>query len=199
MKTGRDMERQTPGTLLAAVHRAEDWPKRPVIAVAFGGRSNVGKSSLLNKLVGASGARTSKTPGRTQGIYLYETGDDWVAADLPGFGFAKTSRQSRAQWKELAGAFFRDHPPLLTVQLIDPNITTSDYDLEFRDYLQEMGLASIVVATKADRLSQSDRARATRRIEEQFGPLLFVSIKTGEGIGLLKKQISKALAEGGRE
>ncbi len=189
----------SPGTLVAAVHRPEDWPKRPFVSVAFGGRSNVGKSSLLNRLIGASGARTSKTPGRTQGIYLYETGEGWLAADLPGFGFAKVSRQSRSLWKELAGALYRDHAPLLTVQLIDPRIPTSDYDLEFRDFLNEMGLTSIAVATKADRLSQSDRSRAARRMEEQFGPLLFVSTKTGEGIEILKKQIKEALAERGRE
>jgi GTP-binding protein len=181
------------------VHRAEDWPKRPVDAVAFGGRSNVGKSSLLNRLIGAGAARTSKTPGRTQGIYLYESGEEWVAADLPGFGFAKTSRESRAVWKDLAGDFFQERPPLLTVQLIDPRIPTSDYDLDFRDYLHDLRLASIVVATKADRLNQSDRSGAARRMEKDFGPLLFVSAKTGEGIELLRKHIRQALAGRGRE
>jgi GTP-binding protein len=187
------------GTLIAAVHRSEDWPKRPLAAVAFGGRSNVGKSSLLNRLIGAEAARTSKTPGRTQGVYLYESGEGWVAADLPGFGFAKTSRESRALWKELAGDFFHERPPLLTVQLIDPRIPTSDYDLDFRDYLHDLRLASIVVATKADRLNQSDRSGAARRMEKDFGPLLFVSAKNGEGIELLRKQIRQALAGRGRE
>ena len=189
----------TAGTLVAAVHRTEDWPKRSFISVAFGGRSNVGKSSLLNGLIGASAARTSKTPGRTQGIYLYDSGEGWLAADLPGFGFAKVSRQARSLWQELAGAFFDERAPLLTVQLIDPRIPTSDYDLEFRDYLHDRGLASIVVATKADQLNQSDRFRAARRMEKEFGPLLFVSAKTGEGIEFLKKRIGKALAEGERE
>jgi len=185
------------GTLLAAVQRPEDWPKKPFAAVAFGGRSNVGKSSLLNRLIGAAAARTSKTPGRTQGVYLYDSGEGWVAADLPGFGFAKTSRQSRTLWEELAGAFFQERPPLLTVQLIDPRIPTSDYDLDFRDYLHDLRLPSIVVATKADRLNQSDRSQAARRVEKDFGPLLFVSAKNGEGIDRLKKQIRQALA--GRE
>ena len=187
------------GTLLAAIHRPEDWPKKPFAAVAFGGRSNVGKSSLLNRLIGAAAARTSKTPGRTQGVYLYDSGDGWVAADLPGFGFAKTSRQSRALWKELSGAFFQERPPLLTVQLIDPRIPTSDYDLDFRDYLHDLRLPSIVVATKADRLNQSDRSQAARRVEKDFGPLLFVSAKSGEGIDFLRKQIRQALAGRGRE
>lgn len=188
-----------PGTLIAAVHRQEDWPRDARPSVAFGGRSNVGKSSLLNRLIGSPAARTSKTPGRTRGIYLYDSGEAWLAADLPGFGFARTSRESRSLWKELAGAFFQKRPPLLTVQLIDPRIPTSDYDLEFRDYLHDLGLASIVVATKADRLNQSDRSQATRRMEKDFGSLLFVSSKTGEGIEVLKKQVKRALADGERE
>jgi len=187
------------GTLLAAVHRPEDWPKSKAPAIAFGGRSNVGKSTLLNRLLGASAARTSKTPGRTQGIYLYDSGEGWIAADLPGFGFAKASREARSAWSELAGSFFHEHPPHLTVQLIDPKIPTSDYDLEFRDYLHDLRIASVVVATKADRLNQSDRSRSRKQIEKDFGPLLFVSAKTGEGIEILKKQIRQALAERGRE
>jgi GTP-binding protein len=168
-------------------------------AVAFGGRSNVGKSTLLNLLIGASAARTSKTPGRTQGIYLYESGEGWVAADLPGFGFAKASREARSAWNELAGSFFQERAPHLTVQLIDPKIPTSDYDLEFRDYLHDLRIASVIVATKADRLNQSDRSRSRKQIERDFGPLLFISAKTGEGIEILKKQIRQALAERGRE
>ena len=159
----------------------------------------MGKSSLLNRLVGASAARTSKTPGRTRGIYLYDSGDGWTAADLPGFGFAKASRESREQWNLLAGTYFRERPPLLTVQLIDPKIPTSDYDLDFRNYLHDLRLASIVVATKADRLSQSDRSRASRRLENDFGPALFVSAKTGEGIESLRQRIRQSLAASGRE
>jgi GTP-binding protein len=188
-----------PGSLIAAVHRPADWPSRLPPSIAFGGRSNVGKSTLLNLLIGSRAARTSKTPGRTQGIYLYDSGEGWAAADLPGFGFAKASRESRSAWSELAGAFFREHPPHLTVQLIDPRINTSDYDLEFRDYLHDLRIDSVVVATKADRLSQSDRSRSRKQMEKDFGPLLFVSAKTGEGIEILKKKIRQALAERERE
>jgi GTP-binding protein len=195
--TGRAIP--SAGSLLAAVHRPEDWPKRLSPSIAFGGRSNVGKSTLLNRLIGSRAARTSKTPGRTQGIYLYDSGEGWVAADLPGFGFAKASRETRSAWSELAGVFFREHPPHLTVQLIDPRISTSDYDLEFRDFLHDLRIPSVVVATKADRLSQSDRSRSRKQIEKDFGPLLFVSAKTGEGIEILRNRIRQALAERGRE
>jgi GTP-binding protein len=199
MNRHRDDRQSGPGALLAAVHRPDDWPKRPGPAIAFGGRSNVGKSTLLNRLIGVSAARTSKTPGRTQGIYLYESGEGWVAADLPGFGFARASREARDAWGALTGFFFGEHPPHLTVQLVDPKIETSDYDLEFRDYLHRLRIPSIVVATKADRLNQSDRSRSRARMERHFGPLLFVSGRTGEGIEILKQQIRQALAASGRE
>ena len=199
IRTKLEGPKTAAGALLAAVHRPEDWPGRLPPAIAFGGRSNVGKSTLLNRLVGAPAARTSKTPGRTQGIYLYDSGEGWAAADLPGFGFARASRQARTAWGALAGTFFSERPPRLTVQLIDPKIPISDYDLEFRDYLHRLRIASIVVATKADRLSQSDRSRSRKQMEGQFGPLLFVSARTGEGIEILKHQIRQTLARSGQE
>lgn len=185
--------------LLAAVHRPEDLPRRGVPIVAFAGRSNVGKSSLLNRLLGVAAARTSRTPGRTQGIYLYDSDKGWIAADLPGFGFARRSKTARESWAVLAAAFFEGEGPHLTAQLIDPRIPTSEFDLEFRDYLRGLSLPSICVATKADRMKRTERAEASRRLEREFGPVHFVSSRTGEGVEQLKRKISQALADGGRE
>ncbi|MGH9441304.1 MAG: ribosome biogenesis GTP-binding protein YihA/YsxC [Thermoanaerobaculia bacterium] len=182
--------------LLAAVHAPGDFPAHIGPLVAFGGRSNVGKSSLLNALLGIPVARTSKTPGRTRAIYLFDTREGWVAADLPGFGFAAVSRGDRASWKELAASLFERETPLLTVQLIDSRIPTSDFDLDFRDYLRDLALRSSCVATKADRLNQSERSRARARLEKEFGDVLFVSSRTGEGIEALRKRIQKELSNG---
>jgi GTP-binding protein len=182
--------------LLAAVHGPGDFPQKVGKLVAFGGRSNVGKSSLLNTLLRANVARTSKTPGRTRAIYLFDSGSGWIAADMPGFGFASGSRDERASWKELAAALFEKHTPLLTVQLIDPRIPTSDFDLDFRDYLRDLALRSACVATKADRLNQSERSHARARLEKEFGDVLFVSMRTGEGIEILRKRIHKELSHG---
>ena len=175
------------------MHRPEDFPRSAGKVVAFGGRSNVGKSSLLNKLIGESVARVSKTPGRTRAIYLFDSGTGWIAADLPGFGFAAGSRGERDSWRALAASLFEENAPLLTVQLVDPRIPTSDFDLDFRDYLRNLALRSACVATKADRLSQSERSRARARLEKEFGDVLFVSSRTGEGIEALKKRIQKEL------
>lgn len=182
--------------LLAAVHGPGDFPPLVRNLVAFGGRSNVGKSSLLNALLKAPVARTSKAPGRTRAIYLFDSNAGWVAADLPGFGFAAASRGERASWKTLASALFEEQSPLLTVQLIDPRIPTSDFDLDFRDYLRDLALLSTCVATKADRLNQSERSHARARLEKEFGDVLFVSSRTGEGIEVLRKRIQKELPDG---
>jgi GTP-binding protein len=184
---------------LAAAHRAEDLPGSGLPVVAFGGRSNVGKSSLLNVLSASQVARVSRTPGRTRGIYFYDSGQGWIAADLPGYGFARASREEREQWRRLAEAFFEGSGPSLTVQLIDPRIPVSDFDLEFRDYLRDLGLPNIFVATKADRMSRSERSRAARRLEPEFGTIRFVSARTGEGIEDLKQRLSRWLAERGPE
>ena len=181
--------------LLAAVHRLEDFPAPSAPVVAFAGRSNVGKSSLLNRLIGLDAARVSKTPGRTQGIYLYESGEGWIAADLPGFGFAKASRADRQVWAALASGFFETRPPALTAALIDPRIGPSDLDLDFRDYLRDLGLPSVSIATKADQLKAVERARATRALEKDFGPLLWISTRTGEGIEELKKTIRRRVVD----
>ena len=138
-------------------------------------------------------ARTSKTPGRTRAVHLFDSGAGWIAADLPGFGFAVVPRRERAAWKELAAGLFEANAPLLTVHLIDPRIPTSDFDLDFRDYLRDLALPSAHVATKADRLNQSERSRARARLEKEFGGVLFVSSRTGEGIDKLRKRIQKEL------
>ncbi len=187
------MKRESRGALVAAVHRPEELPKRPRPAVAFVGRSNVGKSSLLNRLLGKAVARVSQTPGKTRGIYFYESGQGHDFADLPGTGFARVSRRERSGWSDLAERFFESGRVALAVHLIDARVPDAPADLAMRNYLGSVGVESMVVATKWDRLPARERARARGRIEAVHGSVVPVSAKTGEGIEQLWREMRRRL------
>ncbi len=180
-----------------AVHRADDLPSRGVPVVAFVGRSNVGKSSLLNRLLGEATARVSRTPGKTRGIYFYETEDGHRFADLPGTGFARVSRSERERWKDLAEALFRSGEVRLALALVDSRVPDAPADRAMRDYLERVGVPTRTVATKWDKLSARERAAARRRLEAAHGAVLPVSSKSGEGVEELRRVIRRTLREGG--
>jgi GTP-binding protein len=182
--------------LLAAAHHPADLPKlRPVVALV--GRSNVGKSSLLNRLLGVAAARTSKKPGRTRGIYFYETGDGHYLADLPGIGFARVPAEERQGWKALTDAFFTRGGVELVLRLVDPRAPDAEADAAVRDYLAGLGIASITVATKWDRLRPSQRPAARALLEARHGEVVPVSVKSGEGIEILRRLIRRRIAKDG--
>jgi GTP-binding protein len=183
------------GVLVAAVHRREDFPKRLFPVVAFVGRSNVGKSSLLNRLLGTHSARVSKTPGKTRGIYFYETDEGHQVADLPGVGFARTGRAQREAWAELAEELFGSGRVSLAVRLVDPRVPHAAADLRMQEYLAGRGIRQIAVATKWDRLSAAERFRARRRLEQIHGEIWPVSAKTGEGVDILRREIRRRIRE----
>jgi GTP-binding protein len=190
------VEKKEPsrGDLVAAVHRREDFPKdgRPVVAVV--GRSNVGKSSLLNRLLGRPSARVGKTPGKTRGIYIYASGEEHHIADMPGTGFARVSAEEREAWARLAEELFGSGRVMLTVRLVDPRVPEAAADLEMRDWLETLGIPSITVATKWDRIGSADRVRARRAVEKMHGSVWPVSSKTGEGIDSLRREIRRFLS-----
>jgi len=183
------------GALVAAVHRREDFPKRMLPVVAFVGRSNVGKSSLLNRLLGTHSARVGKTPGKTRGIYFYETDEGHHVADLPGVGFARASRGQREAWAGLAEELFGSGRVNLAVQLVDPRVPEAEADLRIREYLEGRGIRQIAVATKWDRLSSAEQFRARRRLEQLHGEIWPVSAKTGEGVDILRREIRRRIRE----
>lgn len=183
------------GALVAAVHRREDFPKRDLPVVAFVGRSNVGKSSLLNRLLGTQSARVGKTPGKTRGIYFYETKEGHDVADLPGVGFARVSRGEREAWNALADALFGSGRVSLALLLVDPRVAPVPVDRQMRTELESYGIPTVAVATKWDKLSAADRSLARRRLEPIHGPLWPVSAKTGEGIDVLRREIRRRIEE----
>jgi GTP-binding protein len=183
------------GDLVAAVHRREDFPRRLLPVVAFVGRSNVGKSSLLNRFLGTHSARVGKTPGKTRGIYIYETEEGHWVADLPGAGFARASRAEREGWGLLADALFTSGGVRLAVHLLDPAAAGAAADGKMADYLESHGVPRLYVATKWDRLRPAERARTRRRLEEVHGEIWPVSAKTGEGIEALRREVRRRIRE----
>ena len=134
---------------------AEGWrPTNELPEVAFAGRSNVGKSSLLNRLVRRKAfARVSNTPGRTREINFFKVNDLFVLADLPGYGYAQVSKTRKAEWLPLIEGYLRMSPALRgVVQLLDVRHAPSSEDLQMFDFLAEIGAPTVVVLTKIDKL-----------------------------------------------
>ncbi|MES2389922.1 MAG: ribosome biogenesis GTP-binding protein YihA/YsxC [Bacteroidota bacterium] len=130
-------------------------PDKPEFA--FIGRSNVGKSSLINMLVKRDGlAKTSSTPGKTQVINHFLINDDWYLVDLPGYGFAKTGRDNRDKWLATSQEYLRTRPNLMCIMLlIDSRIELKSADRDFMQWLGEIGLPFVIVFTKADKQSRT--------------------------------------------
>jgi GTP-binding protein len=146
---------------------AGGWrPESTLPEIAFAGRSNVGKSSLLNKLVGRKKlARVSKTPGRTREINFFRVNDQFVLADLPGYGYARVSKVQQAEWQPLLEGYIARTPQLAgVVQLLDMRREPSEDDAALLDLLAEQGMPTIVVLTKADKLSRKAAAERTDSI-----------------------------------
>ncbi|SPE28009.1 putative GTP-binding protein EngB [Candidatus Sulfotelmatomonas gaucii] len=184
--------------LLSALSAAQ-FPKPGVPEVAFLGRSNVGKSSLLNALVGEKAAKVSSTPGRTRAINFFAIADQrqrhqLIFADLPGYGYAKLSKSISATWPAFIEPYLAERATLaLCVCLVDANVPPRPNDRQLFDWLRAQDRAFLVVATKADRLSGNQRVRNLAALKRELGldEILPVSAKTGQGIPELWQKIAK--------
>ena len=159
--------------------------------VAFLGRSNVGKSSLLNSLVGTTIARVSNTPGRTQMINFFgvnfkagQSNPELLLVDLPGYGYAKAPREVVSQWSKFIDPYLRERESLaLCVALVDVSVPPQESDQRLLDFLRSAKREFIVVGTKTDRLSGNKLRAALKSLEQGLGasPILPFSSKTGTG------------------
>lgn len=175
---------------LAGSAEATRLPVWPHPEIAFAGRSNVGKSSLLNRLVGQRGlARVSKTPGRTQQINFFLIDDHIVFADLPGYGFARVPIAVRDGWKDLVEGYLSRRRELrAVVVLVDLRRGLETDDEQLLDYLRTQKLPALVVATKADKLALGQRRERGRALATALGaerPLIVCSASSGEGVASL--------------
>ena len=186
---------------MSSAFRAEDEPRTPGPYVVFLGRSNVGKSSLINRLLGEKGlVRTSSRPGRTQSVNFYRINDAFHFVDLPGYGYAKVPEAVRRSWGPMIEGFLerRRERIVLAVLIVDARHRPGELDGTMRDWLEIKEIPYLVTATKSDKLSGNGRARALRDLKP-FGrsdlsaPIL-VSAETGLGTRELWRHLDQALA-----
>lgn len=144
--------------LVAVGVKLNQYPTDDMAEVAFAGRSNVGKSSLLNLLTNRKSlARVSGNPGKTRTINFYQINDEFRIVDLPGYGYAKVSKNVTENWGEMMEEYFQNRPELKkVVQLVDIRHAPSAQDIQMYNYLKHYGLDGLVVATKADKVSRNE-------------------------------------------
>ena len=194
--------RYTTQFLLSALAAAQ-FPAPGVPEIAFLGRSNVGKSSLLNALVGDKAAKVSQTPGRTRAINFFALVDQsqrrrLVFADLPGYGYAKISKSISAGWPAFIEPYLAERTTLgLCICLVDSNVPPQRGDRQLIDWLRHAGRKFAVVATKIDRLSGNERTRNLLALKKglELEDVLPVSSKTGYGVKELWARIEDAESE----
>lgn len=177
-----------------------DFPATGLPEVAFVGRSNVGKSSLMNLLLGRKDlVKVSGTPGKTQTINFFEVNARWYFVDLPGYGFARVPRTVQIKWRSFIEAYLTQRSVLRgVVLLLDPRRPPTELDRQMKSWLDAVGIPVIYVATKSDQISRSQRLPSHRAIVETLGLTpdeapCFVSAKTGEGKMELWKRLDRIL------
>jgi len=148
-----------------SAQQPDDFPRDQRPEIAFCGRSNIGKSSLLNTLTNSRGlARTSSTPGRTQTINFFLVNDRCYFVDLPGYGYAKVAKEVRKNWGPMVENYLRDRPQLrLTLMLVDSRIAPTESDVLMKRWLDHYWIPNAVVLTKTDKISRNQLQQALRK------------------------------------
>lgn len=187
----------TSAEFVKSAFERRHWLSEGLPEIAFLGRSNVGKSSLLNSLLGRKElARTSNTPGRTQSINYFLVNDSFYFVDLPGYGYAKVSKSMRSDWGKMARDYLTDRPELvLFIQLIDSRHPPSELDKQLNDWLIVNDKPHLVVATKADKLSANQLQKQLAAIGRELpeSKIVAYSSSTGKGRDEVWAEIENSL------
>ena len=181
--------------LITSAVKKEGWPGSLKPEIAFAGRSNSGKSSLINGLMGGQHARTSSKPGKTVLINFYDYMDKMLFTDLPGYGYAKVAIKTRRSWKGLIEEYLLDRESLKAVFIIcDVRRGIEDEEKEFVRWLKQVGLPFYLVFTKTDKLSPNELSKQKKLILSSCGPIktgiFYVSVLKKSGIEELKTEIN---------
>jgi len=179
------------------------WPRDSLPEVAFLGRSNVGKSSLMNSLLGVKGlARTSSTPGRTQALNFFLVNRRFYFVDLPGYGYARVPQEVRREWGRIVTDYLAKRTSLvLSIHIVDSRHDPTKLDLQLREWLEFHGRVSLTVATKSDKLSANELRKSLTRTRQALGAaanragdIVAYSAVTGRGRESVWRVIEEAVA-----
>ncbi len=190
----------TSAEFVKSAVRPDQYPKTGLPEIAFAGRSNVGKSSLINTLLGRRKlAQTSATPGKTRLVNFFSVNGRFCFVDLPGYGFARVSRAEKESWGPMVETYLRDSAHLsLVVSILDVRHDPTTQDRDLIEWLRHYGRRHLIVLTKSDKLSRGEALKRRRQIGTLLGlegadaPVLF-SAQTGEGKAEVWRQIGRAL------
>jgi GTP-binding protein len=191
--------RITSAEFLKSSFQESDWPRDSKPEIAFMGRSNVGKSSVINSLLNTRGlARTSNTPGRTQSLNFFDINNSFRFVDLPGFGYARVPKSLRSGWGQMVTSYLAKRQQLvLSIQLVDSRHEPTKLDLQLHEWLQHSAKPRLIVATKSDKLSNNDLKMSLKRARRVFkaATVIAFSAKSGSGRNELWHTIEDALAD----
>ena len=182
---------------VASYGKVSQIPESTCPEVSFVGRSNVGKSSIMNKLFGRKNlVKVSSTPGRTANVNFFDV-DGVSFVDLPGYGYAKVSKNERQRWADLIGGYFEQERSFnLVVALVDIRLEAQKIDREMLEFLKEEELPFVVALTKADKLSKPKQQHQVAVLSKQLGvprsQMVVPSAETGLGIDELRRRIEDA-------
>jgi GTP-binding protein len=180
---------------LGSYTASQQLPERKEPRVALLGRSNVGKSSLINWLTGTQIARVSKTPGRTRALNLFAVEGKMILGDFPGYGYAQVSREERGEWERLIEKFVTLEYFQCAVQIVDARHLGMESDIQLQKRMIDQGLPYMIVLNKADKLNRKERVAAGRKAQQAFPsqPLLFASTFSSEGKRELEKNLQNLI------
>jgi GTP-binding protein len=188
----------TSAEFLKSSFQATDWPIGLLPEIAFMGRSNVGKSSLINSLLSVRGlARTSSTPGRTQSLNFFLVNRRFRFVDLPGFGYARVPKAIKSGWGEMVSSYLAKREQLvLSIHIVDSRHEPTTLDLQLHEWLEHSARPRLIVATKSDKLSNNELRESLGLVKRVFSEdrVVAFSARTGRGGTEIWRAIETALA-----